>query len=136
MTKEELQRFRKTRYSIRYWKDQLDTLRKGSYTKSPGLDGLPGSGELSDPTSERAIKEARIEERISRMIAEQESEAERIMEWIGSIEDPVIQVIMHSRYIKGKSWAAVAVAVGGDNTPDGIRMIHNRYLFGLFGKNV
>jgi len=134
MTIDELKNYRKLSFSIRYWKREYEDLTKASYTKSPQLTGLPTSGELSDPTSERAMKELKMLSRIQRMIAEQEEETERIMEWIETIEDPIIKVIMHARYIKAKSWAAVAMAVGGNNTPDGIRMMHNRYLFALFDK--
>ena len=133
MTVEELKNFRKLTYTIRYWQREYEDLQRGSYTRSPGLNGMPGSGELSDPTSDRAIREAKMLQRIQRLLAEQEKEAERIMEWIETLEDPLIKVIMHARYIRGKSWTAVAMAVGGGNTPDSIRMLHNRYLFGMFG---
>lgn len=133
MTIEELKNYRKLLFTIRYWKRELEDLKKGSYTRSPGLTGMPGTGELSDPTADRAMKEEKMMARIQRLVTEQEREAERIMEWIQNIEDPMIQVIMHARYIKGKSWVAVSMAVGGNNSPDSVRMAHNRYLFALFG---
>jgi len=134
VTIEELKNFRKLTYTIRYWQREYEDLQRGSYTRSPGLNGMPGSGELSDPTSDRAIREAKMLQRIQRLLAEQEKEAERIMEWIETIDDPLVQAIMHARYIKNKSWAAVAHAVGGGNTPDAVRQIHKRYLFVLSGK--
>lgn len=133
MNIDELKNYRKLLFTIRYWKRELEDLKKGSYTRSPGLTGMPGTGELSDPTADRAMKEEKMMARIQRLVTEQEREAERIMEWIETIEDPLIRVIMHARYIKGRSWTAIAMAIGGGNTPDGIRMMHNRYLFGLFG---
>ena len=128
MTIDELKNYRKLTYSIRYWKRELEAMRKESFTRSPQLTGMPGSGELSDPTASRAMKEAKLMERIERMIHEQQREAERIMEWIQTIEDPLVQAIMHARYIKGKSWTAVAYAIGGDNTSENVRQIHYRYL--------
>lgn len=133
MTIQELKDYRKLQYTIRYWRKELEDMQRNSYTRSPQLTGLPGSGELSDPTSERAVKENKIMERIQRLELEQSREAERIMAWIQNIDDPMIQVIMHARYIKGKSWVAVSVAAGGNNSPDSVRMAHNRYLFALFG---
>ena len=134
MTIQELKDYRKLQYTIRYWRKELEDMQKNSYTRSPQLTGMPGSGTLPDPTSERAVKENKIMERIQRLELEQSREAERIMAWIQSIDDPIVQVIMHSRYIKGRSWVAVSIAVGGNNSPDSVRMLHNRYLFGLFGK--
>lgn len=136
MTIEELKNYRKLAYSIRYWRKELEAMKANSYVRSPQITGMPGSRELSDPTADRALRENKLMERIQRMEREQSQEAERIMEWIQSIEDPMIQTIMHARYIRGKSWVAVAVAVGGNNSPDSVRMAHNRYLFGLFGKKI
>lgn len=135
MTIDELKNYRKLLYTIRYWKREYEDLTKASFTRSPGLTGMPGSGEISDPTSERALRETKMLQRIQRLVTEQEREAERIMEWIETLDDPLMKVIFHARYIRGKSWTAVAMAVGGDNSPDGIRMMHNRYLFALFGNN-
>ena len=134
MTADELKNYRKLTYTIRYWRRELEQLRRESYTKSPGLTGMPGSGERPDPTSDLAMKEAKLLDRIERLVAEQQKESERILRWIEEIEDPLVQTIMHARYIRGKSWTAVSMAVGGYNSPDSVRMIHNRYLFGLFGK--
>ena len=133
MTAEELKDFRKLRFTIRYWEEQLAEARKKSFTKSPQLTGLPGSGELSDPTAQRALAEEKITSKIERRVQQQKQEVERVMDWIQSIDDPMIQAIMHARYIKGKSWTEVAYSVGGNNTPDSVRMLHNRYLFVLFG---
>ena len=136
MTIEELKNYRKLGYSIRYWMKELETLKKTSYTKSPQMTGMPGSGELSDPTADRALRENKIAERIERMLREQQRECDEILAWIQTIEDPMIQTIMHARYIRGKSWTAVAHAVGGYNTPDSVRKIHTRYLSVLSGNFV
>lgn len=134
MTIDELKNYRKLAYSIRYWRRELEAMKAESYAKSPQMTGMPGGNNLPDPTADRALRENKLMERIARMEREQSQEAERIMAWIQNIEDPMIQVIMHARYIKGKSWVAVAHDVGGGNTPDNIRQIHSRYLFGLSQK--
>lgn len=136
MTIDELKNFRKLTFTIRYWKNELGELRKKSFVRSPEITGMPRGSNTPDPTADRAISETKIMSRIERLVAEQEEESERIMDWIQTIEDPMIQTIMHARYIKGKSWTAVAYSVGGNNTPDSVRMLHNRYLFVLFGKSM
>lgn len=134
MTIDDLRNFRKMAFTIRYWRRELEEMQRNSYTRSPQLTGMPGGGGLSNPTSDRAMREGNIMERIERLEAEQSKEAERIMDWIQDIEDPVVQVIMHARYIRNKSWAAVAAALGGGNTPQNVRQIHHRYLSHLSHK--
>ena len=134
MTINELKKYRKLVFSIRYWKREYEEMAKASYISSPKFTGTPGSTDAPDPTSDRALRELKMQRRILKLVAEQEAEAEKIMDWIETIEDPMIRTIMHARYIRGKSWTAVAAAVGGGNTPDSCRMQHNRYLFDTFGE--
>lgn len=56
---------------------------------------------------------------------------ENIEKYIDSIEDSLTRRIFEYRYLKGKvmlSWQAVAFKIGGGNTADSARMLHNRYL--------
>lgn len=55
----------------------------------------------------------------------------RIEDFIDNIPDSETRRIFRYRYIVGKrrwSWQKIAVEIGGGNTSDGVRMIHNRYL--------
>ena len=128
MTRQELKNFRELSRTIAYWRRELARLKRESYTKSPQMTGMPGSGKLPDPTAERAIKEAKIMERIERMVQEQQEESDRVMSWILKIDDPMIRTMMHARYIRGKSWNAVAHILGGYNTAESVRQMHSRYL--------
>lgn len=134
MTREELKRFRKLSFTIRFWERELERLEKSSYVKGPS-GGVRGS-DLSDPTSQRALRSAQISIRIRELKKRWEDESIRIMAWIQAIDDPLVQAVFYCRYVKGMSWTAAAMQIGGNNTPDGIRMMHDRYLFGLFGKKV
>lgn len=126
MTIEELKNYRKLTYTIRYWRNELELLKKESYVRSPSLSGMPGSGDIKDPTGERALKESKVMERIERLVQEQQRERDRILDWIETIDDPLVQIIMHARYIRQKSWTAVARLA--NNTPENVRQIHSRYL--------
>lgn len=126
MTGEELRRYRKLLFSIRYWRWELEQMMRESYVKSPQMTGMPSGQSVTDPTSRRAMAEARLIEKVEKMLEEQEREAVKIMEWIQEINDPLVQVIMHLRYIKGKSWNAVAHLT--NNSPESARQIHHRYL--------
>lgn len=55
----------------------------------------------------------------------------RIERFVSSISDSMTRRIFELKYIKGDycpSWNAVALAVGGGNTADGVRMRALRYL--------
>lgn len=53
---------------------------------------------------------------------------EEIEKYIGSVDDSLTRQVLYERYIRCKTWAAVACAVGGGNTPDSVRKISERYL--------
>lgn len=58
--------------------------------------------------------------------------------FVGCIDDSLVQRIFEFRYIKGSSkpsWQRVAALVGGENTADGVRMMHIRYLEKQKGKD-
>lgn len=51
-----------------------------------------------------------------------------IEEYIQSIEDSRMRRILRHRYVDNMTWQQVAVQMGGNNTADGCRMEHERYL--------
>ena len=53
---------------------------------------------------------------------------EQIEEYVDSISDCLTRQVVYERYIRGKTWTAVAMAVGGGNTPDSVRKISERFL--------
>lgn len=55
---------------------------------------------------------------------------ENVEDFIDSIEDSLIRRIFRVKYIEGsvkRKWIQVAMIIGGNNTADGIRKIHDRY---------
>ena len=53
---------------------------------------------------------------------------EEIEDYVENISDCLTRQIVYERYIRGKTWTAVAMAVGGGNTPDSVRKISERFL--------
>ena len=53
---------------------------------------------------------------------------QEIENFIDNIEDSLTRRIFRLRFVEGKNWVQVAVRIGGDNTPDGVRMAVKRYL--------
>ncbi len=60
-----------------------------------------------------------------------ETQKEEIEDFVGAIDDGLTRQIFRYRYIDGKkksSWQQIALKLGGVNSADNIRMMHNRYL--------
>lgn len=128
MTTEDLKNIKKMQQAIRYWQRELREIRSQSYVRSPQLTGMPGAHNGADQVSQRALQAAEIEARILRIQKQLEQELRAVMAWIEDIDDPVVQVIIYARFVKGKSWTGVAREVGGDNTPDSVRMMFSRFV--------
>lgn len=82
------------------------------------LDGL--HGENRDFVRKQIQKQLEKRERCLKM-------HEQIEEFIENVNDSLIRQVLFERYIRGKSWTAVAMAVGGGNTPDGVRKTADRF---------
>lgn len=79
----------------------------------------------------------RLKRRLERRLEELMNKREEIEEYIAAIPDSLVRQILSLRYINGLSWKQIAAHIGGGNTADSIRMIHNRFLKGgaKFDKN-
>lgn len=52
---------------------------------------------------------------------------ERILNWIFSIDDPLIRLIIKARYLDCYTWNEVADEVGGNNTDHSVKKMAYRY---------
>ena len=127
MTKAELSQYRSIAAEIVENEERIreSTLRdsvRGSSSEFPytshtvSVEGLEGSGDNS---------------RLLKRQGKLKRQKRRIEDFIDNIPDSETRRIFRYRYIAGKrrwSWQKIAVKIGGGNTADGVRMIHNRYL--------
>lgn len=127
MTAKELSNLFYLNLEISREKDRLKSLEEAATNTAAKISGLPHMSGISDKTaiaSEIADTKAIIEHKNKEAIIEYN----RIMRYIAKIDDSCIRQIITLRYIDGKSWASIAMTIGGNNTPDSVRMMHNRYL--------
>ena len=89
--------------------------------------GVSNSG-ISSPVQKIAEQREKIRELISMKLAEISVAEREILEYIFSINDSQIRRIMRLRHIERKSWLQVANAIGGNNTADSVRKMHDRFL--------
>ena len=79
--------------------------------RGPNMDGMPRSPGAGDPVLGVVSQHMALEERYQRQLeklAAAQSDIEDMIEGL----DPVARKLMRHRYIEGKPWEAVCVAVG------------------------
>ena len=52
----------------------------------------------------------------------------KIHSFIFNIDDSLIRQVFEARYVKGMTWTAISMRVGGYYSADYIRILHDRYL--------
>lgn len=107
------------------WESKLEEL---SDIKAVGYDssGVRGNG-ISNPVAQLAERRDKIYRIIAGKKDELSLQEAAITEYIMSIDDSLIRQIMYKRHIELKSWIRIAHEIG-NNTPDGVRMLHSRFL--------
>ena len=110
----------------RMWENRLRELPDITAVRYDSI-GVSNSG-ISSPVQKIAEQREKIRELISMKLAEISVAEREILEYIFSINDSQIRRIMRLRHIELKSWLQVANAIGGNNTADSVRKMHDRFL--------
>ena len=108
------------------WEDRLRELPDITAVRYDSI-GVSNSG-VSSPVQQIAEQREKIREIISAKLAEISFVEREILEYICSIDDSLMRQIMTHRHIELKSWLQVANAIGGNNTADSVRKMHDRFL--------
>ena len=127
MTSHELSQLYWLNREIEQEKKRLAELEAAATDTSVKITGLPHVPGISDKTAiaaEIAESKAIIKAKTDLCVVEYN----RLNRYIAGIDDSLIRQIMSLRYISGMTWVQVAMHIGGDNTPDGVRMAAKRYL--------
>jgi len=73
-------------------------------------------------------KVRRLQKKFNERIEKLTALVEEVNDYVESIDDSLIRQIIILRYIDGYTWEQVAAHIGGNNTADSVRMMHNRFL--------
>nr|DAM88582.1 MAG TPA: Protein of unknown function (DUF722) [Caudoviricetes sp.] len=124
MTKQKLKDYRYTCKCIKQLEAELNDAAvtdstQGSQSEYPYVKHSVTISGVPD-TDTHLAKKKRLSE-----LKVQKAEVER---FIDDIPDEQTRDMFKLRYIKGYKLSKTAVEIGGDNTPDGVRMRINRYL--------
>lgn len=136
MTRQQLRQLRFLKNEIKILREQIDSLKAGIVS-----DVVEGS-ESEFPYTKRRFtitgadceeyerKSKRLQRRLQRRVDELMDLLEEINEYIEGIDDSLIRQIISLRHVNGLTWDQVAASIGGGNTGDGVRMMHDRYFKG------
>ena len=127
MTKAELEQIYYLNRELKLWETELERVRCKSLVGSPLPSNSHWSG-VSDKVADRAERIIELENRIIAKRDEIQRLRDEAVAYIESIQDSLTRQIIYYRCVSLMSWRRVAYEVGGNNTPDGVRMIYNRFM--------
>lgn len=127
MTREELEQIYYLHRELRMWEQELERLRCRSLVRSPQPNTGSGSG-TSDKVGDLAEKRTDLERLVEAKREEIQQSRDKAVAYIYGIPDSLTRQIVYYRCVSLFGWRRVAYEVGGNNTPDGVRMIYSRFM--------
>ena len=127
MTRDELEQIYYLNRELRVLERELERICGQSLIQSPQPFSTHGSG-VSDKVGRLAQKRVDLEQLIRDKKAEIQHQRDKALEYIYNIPDSLTRQVVYYRCVSLFSWKRVAYEVGGNNTPDGVRMLYNRFM--------
>lgn len=128
MTKKELSQLFYLKKEIEMDQRRLADLEVKALPGAVKMDGMPHGTGVSDKLARYAVEMADLRGIIEAKHKQCLYERNRLERYIADIPDCLTRQIFTYRFVDGLSWLQVARRIGGDNTPDSVRMICDRYL--------
>lgn len=128
MTKHDLKQVYYINREIKMWQQKLEELNNKSYVGTPKLTGTPNGTITQNKVEADAIEKAEMSAIIAGLLVKLQRQQREIMDYINGIDDSLIRQIMVCRYVHLMSWTQVAMEIGGGNTSDSVRKVHDRFL--------
>lgn len=129
MTKQDLEQIYYLDRELKMWERELQALRGKSLICSPlPSTGAASGGGHSDKVADRAERIISLEERVNAKKAEIQAARDVAVAFVMTIPDSLTRQIVYYRCVSLFGWSRVAYEVGGNNTPDGVRMIYSRFM--------
>ena len=136
ITKQQLRQLRWLKSEIKLLREQMENMEysfvtdtvKGSHREHPYTERsfrLIGIDE-----DEYRRKTAKLKRRLEQRADELIDLVSEINKYVENIDDSLLRQIITLRHVNGLTWDQVAAHIGGGNTGDSVRMIHDRFLRG------
>lgn len=133
MTRQKLKQIRHLKREIELLQEQISNLESEIVTdKVWGSDSEHPWTEKSFYITgfaheEHSRKMKRLKERLQRRVDDLMDLRAEILEFVEGIDDSLLRQVIILRHVNGLTWEQVAREVGGGNTGDSVRMMHDRY---------
>ena len=122
MTKEQLKKYSKEKYSIKLLTEELEKMC-GETVHDYGYDYTKGFKRVIHLEGfNQELYEQRLEK-----LSEMKRRAERVEEWIESLEDDRLRFVIRSRYKEDRSWRWIARKLGNVSEEYVRIVIHDRF---------
>ena len=128
MTKKELSQLYYLKKEIEQLRRQIAELEAFATNCSTKITELPNGKGISDKIGNYAAQIADLKALLDLNLKKCFYELNRLDRFIQSVEDPLLRQILTCRFVNGYSWRKIAYTVGGNNTPDGLRVKMMRFL--------
>ena len=128
MTKRELSQLYWLNREIEDDKYKLEELRSASEGGSVKITGMPHVTGESRSLENYSVLIAEQAELIDAKVKQTIILYNRLNRYIATVSDSLTRQILSLRYVNGLTWDQVAAHIGGNNTADSVRMVHNRFL--------
>ena len=128
MTKKELSQFYYLKKEIRQLEQRIKELETAAMDCTAKITGLPHGTEINDKIGNYTAQIADLKALLELNLKKCFYELNRLDRYIQSVDDPLVRQIMTYRFINCYSWSKISYAIGGNNTPDGLRIKMMRFL--------
>ena len=119
ITIKQLRQYRHTKANILLLEQELDEL----ILRSSAHEGTGRSNAVSDSVAQIVLQREKMREKIRNLTARKTA----VEVYLTECSD-YYGLLLRWHYVEGKTWAAIAMTVGGGNTEDGIRKACHRYI--------
>ena len=115
----QLRQYRHIKANILLFEQELDE----TILKSKAVSETGNKNAVSDSVAQAVLERDKIRQRIENLIQRKKA----IESYLSSC-DEYFGLLLRWHYGDGKTWAAIAVSLGGGNTEDGVRKACHRYV--------
>ena len=120
ITIKQLREYRHTKANILLLNQELDEL----ILQSKSCDGTGRSGGVSDTVAQIVLQREKKRERINALTIRKNA----VEAYLNECDD-YYGLLLRWHYADGKTWASIALTIGGGNTEDGVKKACHRYVF-------
>ncbi len=136
MTRQDLKQLRHLKSEIKLLQEQILALESEIVT-----DKVRGS-DPEHPWTEKSFyitgfdqekhsrKMEQLKKKMQRRVDDLLDLRAEIIEWVEGIEDSLLRQVIILRHVNGLGWRQVAREIGGGNTADSVRKMHDRHFEG------